>query len=124
MTLAFNDFSVIKMEVFGANTAAEDELDLSKVTLDLNLFETYVKGYLEGCDGSLTDKEIKLLPMGSKIMTLECGMRFLTDYLQGDIYFRIHRGKHNLDRCRTQLKLVKDMENKWDEMKRIVEKYR
>ena len=109
---------------FGANTAQEDELDLSRVYLSLDLFETYVKGYLEGCDQSLTTKEIEMLPMGAKIMTIECGMRFLTDYLQGDVYFRIQREKHNLDRCRTQLKLVADMEDKWSEMRAIVEKYR
>ncbi len=109
---------------FGANTATEDEVDLSKVTLDLELFEAYTKGFLEGCKGSLTDKEIEMLPMGAKTMTMECGMRFLTDYLQGDNYFRIHREKHNLDRCRTQLKLVQDMENKWEDMKCVVEKYR
>jgi len=109
---------------FGANTAAEDETDLSKVSLDLNLFEIYTKGFLEGCNGSLTDKEIEMLPMGAKLMTLECGMRFLTDYLQGDTYFRIHREGHNLDRCRTQLKLVEDMEQNWNEMSRITDKYR
>ena len=65
-----------------------------------------------------------MLPIGAKLMTLECGMRFLTDYLQGDIYFRTHREGHNLDRCRTQLALVADMEHKWESMKQIVEKYR
>ncbi len=108
---------------FGANTAVEDETDLSKVSLDLDLYEIYVKGYLEGCKGSLTDLEVSLLPMGAKMMTLECGMRFLTDYLQGDHYFRIHREHHNLDRCRTQFALVADMEKKWDEMQAIVKKY-
>lgn len=108
---------------FGANTAVEDETDLSKVSLDLDLYEIYVKGYLEGCKGSLTAKEVELLPMGAKMMTLECGMRFLTDYLQGDTYFRIHREHHNLDRCRTQFALVADMEKKWDQMKAIVQKY-
>jgi hypothetical protein len=109
---------------FGANTAAEDEQDLSKVSLSLELFETYVKGYLEGCDGALTDEEIRLLPYGAKTMTLECGMRFLTDYLQGDTYFMIHRKGHNLDRAHTQIRLVQDMEKKWDAMTAIVEKYR
>lgn len=107
---------------FGANTAAEDEKDLSKVNLDLDLFEQYVQGYLEGCEGSLTDAEITLLPYGAKTMTLECGMRFLTDYIEGDVYFRIHRPEHNLDRCRTQMSLVLDMEQKWDEMNEIVSK--
>lgn len=108
---------------FGANTAAEDETDLSKVSLDLNLYELFTKGYLEGCQGSLTELETSLLPMGAKMMTLECGMRFLTDYLQGDVYFKIHRENHNLDRCRTQFALVSDMEKHWDEMKAIVEKF-
>jgi hypothetical protein len=109
---------------FGANTAAEDEKDLSKVSLDLNLFEQYVRGYLTGCEGSLTDTEISMLPHGAKIMTLECGMRFLTDYLEGDIYFRIHREEHNLDRCHTQMALVLDMERKWNEMNETVSMYR
>ena len=105
---------------FGASTASEDEQDLSKVSMDLHLFEVYTKGYLEGCKGSLTKREVETLPVGAKMMTLECGMRFLTDYLQGDVYFRTHRPGHNLDRCRTQFKLVADMEEKWDEMNRIV----
>ena len=89
---------------FGASTAAEDEKDLNKVSCDMTLF----------------DKEVEALPMGAKIMTFECGMRFLTDYLQGDTYFKIHYPEQNLDRTRTQLKLVKDMEEKWDIMARIV----
>lgn len=107
---------------FGANTATEDEKDLSKVSLDLDLFELYVKGYLTGCEGSLTDTEISMLPHGAKTMTLECGMRFLMDYLEGDVYFRIHREEHNLDRCHTQMALVQDMERKWKEMNDIVSK--
>lgn len=105
---------------FGANTAAEDETDLSKVSLSLELYEQYVKGYLKGCRGSLTGLEKEMLPMGAKLMTLECGMRFLTDYLMGDTYFRIHRERQNLDRCRTQLALVEDMERKWEQMADIV----
>ena len=108
---------------FGASTAAEDETDLSKVSCDMELFELYTKGYIEGCGGKLTKKEIELMPMGAKVMTFECGMRFLTDYLQGDTYFKIHREGHNLDRCRTQFKLVEDMERKWYTMEEIVEKY-
>ena len=104
---------------FGASTAPEDERDLSKVRFDLNLFETYLNGFLDGCDGQLTAQEIELLPEGSKMMTLECGMRFLTDYLEGDTYFRISYPEHNLDRCRTQLKLVAEMEAHWDEMKEL-----
>lgn len=108
---------------FGASTGAEDEKDLSKISCSMALFEAYVKGFIEGCDGKLTDREIQLLPLGAKIMTYECGMRFLTDYLQNDIYFKISRPEHNLDRCRTQFKLVADMESKWDEMNAIVKKY-
>lgn len=109
---------------FGANTGAEDEKDLSKVSCDLHLFELYAKGYIEGCDGALTENEIEMLPMGAILMTFECGMRFLTDYLEGDHYFKIHREGHNLDRCRAQFKLVKDMEEKLPQMKAIVEKYK
>ncbi|MDE7331079.1 MAG: aminoglycoside phosphotransferase family protein [Lachnospiraceae bacterium] len=108
---------------FGANTGAEDEKDLTKISCDLELFALYTKGFTEGCEGSLTEKEIKMLPMGAKLMTLECGMRFLTDYLEGDVYFKIHRPEHNLDRCRTQFAMVKDMEDKWEKMQSIVEQY-
>lgn len=118
--LAANDFG--DSIRFGASTAAEDETDLSKVSMDLHLYELYAKGYLEGCQGSLTQAEVETLPIGAKMMTLECGMRFLTDYLQGDVYFRIHREKHNLDRCRTQFKLVADMEHKWEQMTEIVKR--
>lgn len=106
---------------FGASTGAEDEPDLSKVNFDIHLFELYTKGFLEGCQGSLTETEIAMLPMGAKVMTYECGMRFLTDYLQGDSYFKVHRKGQNLDRCRTQMKLVADMEKDWRQMKRIVQ---
>ena len=82
--LVMNDFG--DSIRFGASTAAEDEQDLSKVSLKLELFELYAKGFIEGCGGRLTEKEIELMPMGAKVMTFECGMRFLTDYLQGDTY--------------------------------------
>ncbi len=108
---------------FGASTGDEDEPDLDKVSLDLSLFEAFTKGYLEGCAGSLTAKEIEMLPMGAKLMTYECGIRFLADFLTGDTYFKVHRENHNLDRARTQFKLVADMEAKWDQMAAIVEKY-
>lgn len=104
---------------FGAATAAEDEKDLSKVTMSLDLFRTFTSGFLAACPG-LTEKERKVLPLGALTMTLECGVRFLTDYLDGDHYFGIHYPDHNLDRCRTQFKLVADMEAKWDDMARII----
>ena len=105
---------------FGASTAPEDEKDLDKVWCDMELFRTYTEGYLEGCGGSLTQLELEMLPMGAKMMTLECGIRFLADYLNGDTYFRTHYKGQNLDRARTQLKLVADMESKWDTMMQIV----
>ena len=104
---------------YGANTAAEDETDLSKVSLSIELFGAYTSGYLSETAGVLTPLERELLPTGAKLMTMECGMRFLTDYLSGDTYFRIHRPSHNLDRARTQIALAEDMERKWSEMEKI-----
>ena len=108
---------------FGASTAAEDEKDLSKVWMSLEMFEAYANGFLIGTDGLLTNSEIELMPEGAKMMTIECGMRFLTDYLEGDTYFKTTYEEQNLDRARTQLKLVADMEQKWDAMKEIARKY-
>ena len=104
---------------FGAATAAEDEKDLDKVEMSLDMFRIFTKGFLTACT-TLTDRELEMLPMGAKTMTMECGVRFLTDYLDGDHYFAVHREGHNLDRCRTQFKLVSDMESKWEEMHQIV----
>ncbi len=104
---------------FGAATGDEDEQDLDKIEMSLELFETYTRGFLTACPG-LTQMELEMLPMGAKLMTLECGVRFLTDYLDGDHYFANRREDQNLDRCRTQFKLVADMEKKWERMHRIV----
>ncbi len=104
---------------FGAATAAEDEKDLSKVSMSMDLFRTFTKGFLEACP-SLTPAEREALPLGALTMTLECGLRFLTDFLDGDHYFDIHYPDHNLDRCRTQFKLVSDMEAKWEEMMAVI----
>ena len=79
----------------------------------------FIRPFDAACTG-LTELERQTLPLGAKLMTLECGVRFLTDYLEGDVYFSIHRPEHNLDRARTQFKLVEDMERKWDEMTAIV----
>ena len=119
--LAINDFG--DSIRFGANHSAEDERDLSKVNFDLDLFEAYARGFLTGCAGSLIPAELEYLPWGAKLMTLECGIRFLTDYLEGDHYFATHREGQNLDRCRTQFKLVSDMEKAWDDMAAVVKKY-
>ncbi|WP_297241661.1 phosphotransferase enzyme family protein [uncultured Flavonifractor sp.] len=120
--LSINDFG--DSIRFGANHSAEDEQDLSKVNFDLSLYEVYTKAFLEGAGGALTAAELDYLPWGAKLMTLECGIRFLTDYLEGDHYFRTHRPGQNLDRCRTQFKLVADMEACWEQMKAVVNKYR
>ncbi len=108
---------------FGATHAAEDEKDLSLVDFDLGLYESFTKGYLETCAKSLTKVEIDLLPYASIMLTLECGMRFLSDHLNGDTYFRISREGHNLDRARTQFKLVSEMEKHVDDMRNIIQKY-
>lgn len=108
---------------FGASTGAEDEKDLSKVNFDIEKFKIYTKGFLDGSGGQLTDEEIMLLPEGAKMMTIECGMRFLTDYLEGDTYFKTAYPEHNLVRAHTQFKLVSDMEAHWDELKDIVKQY-
>lgn len=105
---------------FGANNSTEDERNLENLTIDIEKFRIYTKGFLEGCGGRLPKEEIELLPEGALMMTLECGMRFLTDYLDGDTYFRTAYPEHNLVRCRTQLKLASEMEKHWDEMKATV----
>ena len=105
---------------FGASTAAEDERDLDKVHLDLELYRVFVRGFLAACP-SLTEQEIEALPLGAYTMTLEVGLRFLADYLNGDPYFSIEYPEHNKVRCRTQFKLISDMEKHWDEMCSIVE---
>ena len=119
--LAVNDFG--DSIRFGASTAEEDEKDLSKVSCDLELYDLYTKGFIEGCGGTLTPMEIKCLPLGAKVMTYECGMRFLADYLAGDVYFKTDYPTHNLDRARTQFKLVADMEEKWQDIEAIISKY-
>ncbi len=107
---------------FGATTAAEDETNLDLVHFSLHLYEVFTNGFVKTCKDTITEKEVESLPMGAMLMTLECGIRFLTDYLVGDVYFRIHREKHNLDRCRTQFKLVSEMEQQWDQMMDIAKK--
>ena len=104
---------------FGASTAAEDERDLDRVRMDPELYRTFVRGFVPAC-GGLTEAELDSLPWGARLMTLECGLRFLTDYLSGDVYFSIAFPEHNLVRARNQFRLVEDMEEKWEDMRRIV----
>ena len=105
---------------FGAATAPEDEQDLDKVGMSLRLFRAYADGFLGACGGRLTALEKETLPMGALLMTLECGSRFLADYLNGDQYFRTARPGQNLRRARTHIKMVQDMLEKQDEMRAIV----
>ena len=107
---------------FGASTAAEDERDLERVRMDLELYRTFVRGFVPAC-GGLTETELASLPWGARLMTLECGLRFLTDYLNGDTYFSIAFPEHNLIRARNQIALAKDIEAKFDQMQAIVRRY-
>lgn len=99
----------------GASTGKEDEGDLEQVRLDLDLYRSYTAGFIAGCP-DLTEKEIELMPVGARLMALECGIRFLTDYIEGDHYFKTAYPEHNLIRCRAQFRLVQDMEEHWEEM--------
>ena len=102
-----------------AATAQEDEKDTDKMGINLSTYGRYVSGYLDGTNGELNATERELLPFSAKLMTLECAMRFLTDYINGDTYFRIKYPEHNLVRARAQMKLVCDIEDKLEEMKKI-----
>ncbi len=104
----------------GASTGAEDEVDLSKVSFDTEAFSHFAKGYLEEMRDELTEKEMELLPEAAALLTYECGVRFLTDYLNGDTYFKVKRENHNLDRARNQFKLVADIVQKMDILKKII----
>ncbi len=107
-----------------ANTAPEDEQNLANVAFDIEIFERLSHGYLDTSREFLTQTELDYLAFSARLMTFECGMRFLADHLDGDIYFKVHRQNHNLDRCRTQFKLVQEMESQFDQMLRIVDDYR
>jgi hypothetical protein len=101
--------------------AEEDELDLSRVTMQFPMFEALVRGYLASAGGFLTKAEKQYLAFSGKLITFEIGIRFLTDYLAGDTYFKVHREGHNLDRCRTQFKLVESIERQEERMQRLIE---
>lgn len=107
----------------GANLGAEDEQDLSKVGFSLELYEAFTKGFVGEVKSALTQVEIDNLAFGAILMTYECGMRFLTDHIDGDTYFKIHRPNHNLDRTRTQIKMVEQMEVLLPNMIKVVQKY-
>ncbi len=101
-------------------TAAEDEQDLSKIAMQMPLFEALARGYLESAVDFLTSAERQHLAVSGKVITFEIGLRFLTDFLEGDVYYKVHRENHNLDRCRTQFKLVESIEERESEMVRLV----
>ncbi len=107
----------------GACTADEDEKDLSKVHCDLTLYEAFTRGFIEGCAGKLTPHETEILPMGALGITYEQALRFLTDYLEGDVYYKTAYPEHNLIRTRTQIKMVLEMEAMWDDICAIIRRY-
>ena len=107
---------------FGASTAAEDEKNLELVHFDRSLFEAYTRGYYAAVADSITPKEVELLPYSAYLLTMECGIRFLTDYLMGDVYFATKYKEHNLIRCRTQFKLAFEIYEALDELKCLVKR--
>jgi len=108
----------------GTATAAEDETDLEQVGVNLDLFRELAHGYLDSTRGFLTPLELDLLVFGGRLITFEQAIRFLGDYINGDVYYKIHRPGHNLDRARTQIKMLKEMERKQKAMEEIVRRYR
>ncbi|MDB6077129.1 MAG: aminoglycoside phosphotransferase, partial [Akkermansiaceae bacterium] len=104
--------------------AAEDERDLSKVAMQMSMFEALLEGYLDAADSFLNDAEAAHLVTAGKVITMETGMRFLTDHLLGDTYFKVHHEGHNLDRCRTQFRLVECIEEQQPAMEKFVGKIR
>jgi hypothetical protein len=117
--LALYDFG--DMVRTATSPAKEDERDLSKVTMQFPMFEALVNGYLSSAGGFLTREEKQQLAFSGKLITFETGIRFLADYLAGDTYFKVHREGHNLDRCRTQFKLIESIERQEEQMNRLVE---
>ncbi len=117
--LALYDFGDMVRTTTSPTT--EDELDLSKVTMQFPMFEALARGYLASASGFITPQEKRWLAFSGKLITFEIGVRFLTDFLNGDTYFKVHRENHNLDRCRTQFKLVESIERQEEQMNRLVE---
>ena len=108
----------------GACTAVEDEPDVEKVKFDVDLFDSFADGFINGCDGKLTDHEIDALPVGALTATYEQGLRFLADYIDGDVYFKTAYPEHNLVRTHTQIRMVEEIESKWDRIQNIIQKYK
>ena len=106
---------------YAGNNAAEDEPDLEKVFLRMDLFRAYAEGFCGAARENLNRNELVICPEASKLVTLEIGVRFLTDYLEGDVYFHTAYAEHNLTRARVQFALARDMDAKMDEMKSVIE---
>lgn len=104
----------------GATSADEDETDLGKVGVRMDFYEAILSGFCRKAGSFLSNDELELLPFGGKLITYEIGVRFLTDYLNGDKYFKIHRPHHNLDRARNQFKLVEEIEKSFDVMQKML----
>jgi len=119
--LIANDFG--EAVRIGCSTSAEDETDLNKIKFNMDYYKAFAKGFMSISRENLSELEIETLPMGAKLMTYENAIRFLTDYLLGDVYFKIHRENHNLERCKAQLQLFKEIENVYDELVMIVKAY-
>ena len=107
---------------FGASTAAEDEPDISKIALDMDKAKAFTKGFVEETNGFLTDAELTNLPLGIKVLTCELAMRFLTDYIDGDVYFRVNSPEHNLVRARAQMALLRDIERREKDLQAMTER--
>lgn len=108
---------------FGASAAKEDEEDLSKVSLDMEKTRAFTRGFVQETAGILSNEELRRLPLGIKVITCELAMRFLTDYLDGDLYFKVHSPSHNLVRARAQIALLKDIERREGELDQMIERY-
>jgi len=108
---------------FGASTAAEDEPDTSRIALDMDKTKAFTRGFIEETNGFLTREELMNLPLGIKVITCELAMRFLTDYIDGDVYFKINSPEHNLVRARAQIALLKDIERREEELQAMTERY-
>lgn len=119
---AVNDFGDLGRTA--ANAALEDETDLTRVTVRLDAYDALIEGFLSGARPLLNPREIDLLPLGVRLMTYENGVRFLTDHILGDVYYKIHRPSHNLDRCRNQFKLVTELEAAANQIDAMIRRHR
>lgn len=108
---------------FAASTAPEDEPDISRIALDMDKAEAFTRGFIAETNGFITEAELHLLPLGIKVLTCELAMRFLTDYIDGDLYFKVHAPDHNLRRARAQIALLKDIERKEEKLQKMIDSY-